>query len=123
MTTLYVLTDAGNPEPATLDRFCAWEDAIPENERTALGKRLRINHVAGVTIVTAFVATGLGWHNRKPQVFMTLATGEGVWQERRYTSLRAALNGHRDEVALHRKSIPSVFDMLTQADGDAPVDD
>jgi len=101
MNDLYVLSDAGVPEPATLNQFNQWEDSIPEEQRTALGKRLRVDHIGGVSVISAFVATSVGWHNRKPQVFLTLATGEGVWSERRYTSLRACLNGHRDELKLH----------------------
>ncbi len=102
MTNLYILTSDGYLAPATLDMFNAWEDEIPEQDRTALGKRLRIDHAGDVTIVSFFIAAPVGWHNRKPQVFLTMSIGKGVWNERRYTSLRACINGHREEVKLHR---------------------
>lgn len=109
---LYALTESGHPKPVSLDEFNDWEDAIPDEQKCALGKRLAVDHVGGVTVVSVFILTAIGWHNRKPQVFLTQAVGDGVWSERRYTSLRACLNGHRDEVREHRKmnaALPTVF--------------
>lgn len=100
---LYVLTDDGQAQPATNDQYVAWEDSLPDEQRCALGKRLKTDHVGSVTVASVFILTPIGFHNRKPQLFLTTAFGDGVYAERRYTSLRACLNGHRDEVAAQRR--------------------
>lgn len=101
---LYTLADDGHPQPATNDQYVAWEDQLPDEHRCALGKRLKTDHVGSVTVASIFLMTPIGFHNRKPQLFLTTAFGEGVYTERRYTSLRACLNGHRDEVAAQRRA-------------------
>ncbi|TWU21750.1 hypothetical protein Pla52o_39370 [Novipirellula galeiformis] len=111
-SNLYVLAESGHPEPATLDAFNSWEDSIPDEQKCALGKRLAVDHVGGVTVVSVFILTAIGWHNRKPQVFLTQAVGDGVWTERRYTSLRACLNGHRDELREQRKLQSNILSPL-----------
>ena len=101
---LYILDDDDTPVPATTSEYNRWEESIPPDERTALGKRIRSETVGTVSIVTVFVANGCGFHGRKPLVFLTMVHGPGTWINRCYSSHRACLSGHRDAVAKARRA-------------------
>lgn len=106
---LYILTADNIPVPATLSQYDAWEEAIPREDRCALGKRLAQDTSDGLTVVTMFLACAVGYYGRKPQVFVSLAVGVGVWETSCYTSYRAAMAGHPAMLTrLQRKTAPSI---------------
>lgn len=92
--TLYILDDDNHAHPVSWGDYEAWEDRIPQEERCALGKRLRVDTIGSVSVATVFLATPIGFYGRKPQLWLTLAVGDGYWEERRYSSHRAAISGH-----------------------------
>jgi len=73
---LYILDPANNAQAVSWQAYDEWEQAIPENERTALGRYVAQESIGTTKVVTIFMATPIGHHNRKPQLWLTLAIGE-----------------------------------------------
>lgn len=94
VNTIYILDPENNARPVSWQEYDAWEAEIPKENRTALGKRLAVDHFGSVVVVTTFMATPIGYFGRKPQLWITLTIGPGIWEESRYSSHRAALSGH-----------------------------
>ena len=101
MSDLYILQEDGNAHPVSASAYSEWEDMLNDNERCCLGKRLKADTVNGTNIITMFLGTPVGHFGRRPQLWVTLALGDGVFSERRYSSHRAALNGHAAECRLN----------------------
>ena len=104
---LYILDADNNARPVSWQEYDQWEEQIPEDQRCALGKRIKQDVISGTTIVTFFLATPVGYFGRKPQLWITLALGDGVWDERRYSSHRAAISGHLAACRESRSGIKS----------------
>lgn len=94
MNQLYILNEENNAVPVSWQEYDAWEESIPKEHRSALGRRIEQTHIGPVMVVTVFVATPIGYYGRKPQLWLTLSVGPEIWEERRYSSHRAALQGH-----------------------------
>lgn len=91
---LYILDHDNSPVPVSWGEYERWEERIPPDQRCALGKRLKHETIDGVSVITVFLATPVGYYGRKPQLWITIEAGDGHWSERRYSSHRAAMSGH-----------------------------
>ena len=94
MSQLYILDQDNNARPVSWQEYDQWEDQVPKEMRCALGRRIKQDCINNTSIITMFLATPVGFFNRKPQLWLTLVVGPGVWEERRYSSHRAAVSGH-----------------------------
>ena len=90
---LYILNEDSNAVPVSWGAYDEWESRIKREQRSVLGKKLREDFVGNTSVVTYFISTPIGFYGRKPQLWVTIASG-GVSNERVYTSNRAAINGH-----------------------------
>lgn len=94
MAQLYILDDDNNARPVTWGEYDIWEERLAKHERCALGKMLRKDFAGGVAVYTVFLMTCIGYFGRKPQLWLTTTVGDGIFHERRYSSHRAAIQGH-----------------------------
>jgi hypothetical protein len=99
---LYILNDESNAIPVSWGAYEEWESRIKREQRSVLGKKLRCDTVGNTSVVTYFISTPIGFYGRKPQLWVTIASG-AVNNERVYTSHRAAINGHLAELRELRK--------------------
>lgn len=99
---LYILNDEYNAVAVSWGSYDEWESRIKREERSVLGKRLRVDTVGNTNVTTYFVSTPIGFYGRKPQLWVTIASG-GTSNERVYSSHRAAINGHLSQVRDLRK--------------------
>ncbi len=93
---LYVLDADNNARPVSWSEYDLWEETLPKDERSALGRRLRFDEVGGVSIVTLFVCTPTGFYGRKPQLWITLAVGGGVFEEMRHSNISLTMGTYTD---------------------------
>lgn len=107
MSQLYILDEDNNARPVSWQEYDQWEEQIPKDLRCALGKRIKQDTIDGANIITFFLATPVGYFGRKPQLWLTLVIGTGVWDERRYSSHRAAVSGHLAACREFRQAIIS----------------
>lgn len=91
---VYILDAEGNTQHVSLQEYDKWEEKIPKHERSVLGKKLAVNIVGSVQVITYFICTPIGYYGRKPQLWYTVTSGPDMWVERRYSSHRAAMSGH-----------------------------
>lgn len=102
---LYILNENNEPQPVTWGKYDQWEEKLPKDARCALGKRIKTDVIGGVTVVTVFLMCPIGYYGRKPQLWYTLAAGDGIFDERRYSSHRAALQGHASACREYRPAL------------------
>jgi hypothetical protein len=100
---LYIIDSDGMVKPATWAEYDQWEQELSPTERCPLGKKLKVDVVGSVTITTLFCLSAIVFYGHRPQLFVTLAVGDGVWITSVYTSHRACLSGHRDIVSKIKK--------------------
>ena len=103
---LYILDDDNQAIPICSGKSDEWEARIKREERSVLGKKLRVDDVGNTSVVTYFVSTPIGFFGRKPQLWITIASG-ATNNERVYSSHRAAIQGHLTEVRELRK-VPAI---------------
>lgn len=103
---LYILDDDNQAIPVSWGKYDEWEARIKREERSVLGKKLRVDTVGNTSVVTYFVSTPIGFFGRKPQLWITIASG-ATNNERVYSSHRAAIQGHLTEVRELRK-VPAI---------------
>jgi len=99
---LYILDDDHNAIPVSWGKYDEWEARIKREDKSVLGMRLRADTVGNTSVTTYFVSTPIGFFGRKPQLWLTIASG-GNSNERVYSSHRAAINGHLAELRELRK--------------------
>jgi hypothetical protein len=107
MSQLYILDQDNIPRPVTWQEYDSWEETIPEDQRCALGRRVKQDMIGEINVITVFLATPIGYFGRKPQLWLTLSIGKNVWEERRYSSHRAAISGHLSACREFRQTILS----------------
>jgi hypothetical protein len=95
---LYVLNPEGEASPATLAEYDQWEQSIPAESKSAVGKQLKKDFVEGVVVITVFFCTPIGFFGKRPQLWMTMEIGPDHHEEHLYSSHRAALSGHSKAV-------------------------
>ncbi|KAA1261605.1 hypothetical protein LF1_41560 [Rubripirellula obstinata] len=112
---LYILGSDDQPVPVTWAQYDDWEESLSKDARCALGKRLKTNVANGIAITTVFLMTPIGYFGRKPQLWLTMTVGDGVFEERRYSSHRAAMQGHSASCREFRQHVPKIARIDRQA--------
>lgn len=110
---LYILDDDHNAIPVSWGKYDEWEARIKREDKSVLGMRLRADTVGSTSVTTYFLSTPIGFFGRKPQLWITIASGSNS-NERVYSSHRAAISGHLSEVRDLRKNIvlPTCIDKI-----------
>ena len=102
---LYILDNDNNAVPVTWGKYDEWEARLRSEERSALGKKIKTENVNGTAVVTYFMGTPIGFYGRKPQLWLTVAAGSDFYNERVYSSHRAAVSGHGHQVRELKKIV------------------
>jgi hypothetical protein len=100
---LYTLDEIGQVKPVSWAEYDQWEQSLDPSERCPLGTKLKADILGSATVTSLFSLVPMGYFGHKPQLFLTLTVGEGIWLTSVYTSHRACLSGHRDIFAKVRK--------------------
>ena len=103
MTQLYILNESNEAVPSTLSEVDAWESAMNPEERSSLGKLIANTAIGNCTVTTLFLASPCGFFGRKPQCWLTITAGHGIYRDSRYSSHRACLAGHIEAVSKAKK--------------------
>lgn len=103
---LYILDDDHQAIPVSWGKYDEWEAHISREDKSVLGKKLRVDTVGSTSVVTYFLSTPIGFFGRKPQLWITIASGS-VNVERVYSSHRAAISGHLNQLRELRK-VPAI---------------
>jgi hypothetical protein len=104
---LYILDDDNQAIPVTWGKYDEWEARIKREDRSVLGKKLRVDTVGNTSVVTYFVSTPIGFFGRKPQLWITIASGS-VNVERVYSSHRAAISRTPDTKLRELRKVPAI---------------
>ena len=102
---LYILDNDNNAIPVTWGKYDEWEGRLSRAEKSVLGKKLRSDNVGNINVTTFFMSTPIGFYGRKPQLWVTFAAGTDFYNERVYSSHRAAVSGHGNQVRELKKII------------------
>src|SRR6056297_1946976 len=70
---LYILDDDHSARPVTWGEYDRWEESLPQEDRCALGKRIRTEISGGVVVTTVFLMTPIGYFGRRPQLWLTMS--------------------------------------------------
>jgi len=109
---LYMLDDDNQAIPVSWGKYEEWESRLSRKDKSVLGKKLRSDTVGNTNVTTFFMSTPIGFYGRKPQLWVTIASGPDLFIERVYSSHRAAISGHlaqiRDLKKLQKKQALSL---------------
>lgn len=104
---LYILDDDNQALPVSWGKYDEWENRLKRDDKSVLGKRVKSTVVGGNSVITYFMSTPIGFYGRKPQLWVTIASGKNLFNERVYSSHRAAISGHLSQVREIKKSLIS----------------
>ncbi len=99
---LYMLDDDNQAIPVSWGKYEEWESRLSRSDKSVLGKKLRSDTVGNSNVTTFFMSTPIGFYGRKPQLWVTIASGPDLFIERVYSSHRAAISGHLARFATSR---------------------
>jgi hypothetical protein len=95
---LYMLDEDNQAIPVSWGKYEEWESCLNRSEKSVLGKKLRSDTVGNTNVTTFFMSTPIGFYGRKPQLWVTIASGPDLFIERVYSSHRAAISGHLAQI-------------------------